>query len=43
MMKIAAVDDSKTDLELFLKLAGAYGEKRHRTIYTQGFYNGEDF
>ena len=42
-MKIAAVDDSKTDLELFLKLAGAYGEKRHRTIYTQGFSNGEDF
>lgn len=42
-MKIAAVDDNQTDLELFLKLAGAYGEKHHRTIYVQGFTDGKDF
>lgn len=41
-MKIAVVDDNKTDLELFLKLVGAYGEKHHRTIYIQGFSSGED-
>ena len=41
-MKIAVVDDNKTDLELFLKLVGAYGEKYHRTIYIQGFNSGED-
>lgn len=42
-MKIAVVDDNKTDLELFLKLVGAYGEKYHRTIQVQGFTSGEDF
>ena len=42
-MKIAIVDDNKTDLELFLKLVGAYGEKHHRIIYIQGFTGGEDF
>jgi len=42
-MNIAVVDDSKTDLELFLKLVGAYGKKHHRAIYIQGFTCGEDF
>lgn len=42
-MNIAVVDDSKTDLELFLKLVGAYGKKHHRAIYIQGFNCGEDF
>ena len=41
-MKIAAVDDNKTDLELFLKLVGAYGEKHHRAIYVQAFTSGEE-
>ncbi len=43
MMKIAVVDDNKTDLELFLKLVKTYEEKYHRTIYVQGFTGGEDF
>lgn len=42
-MKIAIVDDNKADLALFSKLVGAYGEKHHRTIYSQGFIGGEDF
>ena len=41
-MKIAVVDDNKTDFELFLKLIEAYGKKHQRTIYTQGFSGGEE-
>lgn len=42
-MKIAVVDDNKTDLELFLKLVESYKNTHHRTIYTQVFSGGEDF
>lgn len=41
-MKIAVVDDSMADVELFLKLIREYSERHHRTIYADAFSGGEE-